>query len=76
MRTTKVQICICEQQILQINQRSVQTDQDLFYSLNYSTITKSYLYNFDPLKPQFYIVHVKLGFTVVYIICLISAQKL
>ena len=31
------------------------------------------LYNFDPLKPQFYIV--KLGFTGVNIIFLISAQK-
>ena len=36
-------------------------------------ITKTCLYNFDPLKPHFYIV--KLGFTGVYIIFLISAQK-
>ena len=36
-------------------------------------ITKTYLYNFDPLKPHFYIV--KLGFTGVYIISLISVQK-
>ena len=36
-------------------------------------ITKTYLYNLDPLKPHFYMV--KLGFTGVYIICLISAQK-
>ena len=36
-------------------------------------ITKTCLCNFDPLKPQFYIV--KLGFTGVYIIFLISAQK-
>ena len=36
-------------------------------------ITKTCLYNFDPLKPEFYIV--KLGFTGVYIIFLISAQK-
>ena len=36
------------------------------------TITKTYLYNFDPLKPLFYIV--KLGFTWVYIIFLISAE--
>ena len=36
-------------------------------------ITKTYLYNFDPLKPRFYIV--KLEFTGVYIIFLISAQK-
>ena len=34
---------------------------------------KTYLYNFDPLKPHLYIV--KLGFTGVYIIFLISAQK-
>ena len=32
-----------------------------------------YLYNSDPLKPRFYIV--KLGFTGVYIIFLISAQN-
>ena len=36
-------------------------------------ITKTCLYNFDPLKPLFYIV--KLGFTGVYIIFLISDQK-
>ena len=38
------------------------------------TITKTYLYNFDPLKPHFYIV--KLGFTGVYIIFLTSAQNI
>ena len=37
-------------------------------------ITITYLYNFDPLKPHFYIV--KLGFTGVYIIFLISAQNI
>ena len=37
-------------------------------------ITKTYLYNFDPLKPHFYIV--KLGFTGVYIIFLISGQNI
>ena len=36
-------------------------------------ITKTCLYNFDPLKPHFYTV--KLGFAGVYIIFLISAQK-
>ena len=36
-------------------------------------ITKTYLYNFDPFKPHFYIV--KLGFTGVYISFLISALK-
>ena len=39
-----------------------------------TTITKTYLYNFDPLKPHFYIV--KLGFTGVCIIFLISAQNI
>ena len=38
-------------------------------------ITKTYLYNFDPHKPHFYMYIVKLGFTGVYIIFLISAQK-
>ena len=37
------------------------------------TIRKTCLYSFDLLKPHFYIV--KLGFTGVYIIFLISAQK-
>ena len=36
-------------------------------------ITKTCLYNFDPLKPHFYIV--KLGFTEIHIIFLISAYK-
>ena len=37
-------------------------------------ITKTCLYNFDPLKPHFYIV--KLGFIGVYIIFLISAENI
>ena len=37
------------------------------------SVTKTYLYNFDPLKPHFYTV--KLGFTGVYIIFPISALK-
>ena len=37
------------------------------------SITKTCLYNFDPLKPHFYLV--KLGFTGVYIISHISAHK-
>ena len=41
---------------------------------NLTYITKTCLYNFDPLKPHFYIV--KLGFTGVYIIFLISAQNI
>ena len=37
-------------------------------------ITKTYLYNFNPLKPHFYIV--KLGFTGVYIIFLILLKNI
>ena len=37
-------------------------------------VTKTCLYNFDPIKPHFYIV--KLGFTGVYIIFHISAQNI
>ena len=37
-------------------------------------ITKTFLYNFDPLKPHFYIV--KLGFKGVNIMFLISAQNI
>ena len=37
-------------------------------------IKKTCLYNVDPLKPHFYIV--KVGFTEVYIIFLISAQNI
>ena len=40
----------------------------------FSIITKTCLYNFDPFKPHFYIV--KLGFTGVHIIFLISAQNI
>ena len=38
------------------------------------SIKKPCLYSFDPLKPHFYIV--KLGFTGVYIIFLISVQNI
>ena len=41
---------------------------------NWFNITKTCLYNFEPLKPHFYIV--KLGFTGVYIIFIISAQNI
>ena len=43
------------------------------HSLIRPFITKTCLYDINPLKPHFYIV--KLGFTGVYIIFLISAQK-
>ena len=40
----------------------------------YSSITKTCQYNFDPLKPHFYIA--KLGFAGVYIIFVISALNI
>ena len=46
----------------------------IFPILQNEYITKTCLYNIDPLKPQFYIV--KLGFIGVYIIFLISAQNI
>ena len=53
----------------------IYTEDDDKYEVLIDThsITKTYLYNFDPHKPHFYIV--KMGFTGVYIIFLISAQK-
>ena len=50
------------------------TDAHTHPDLRCTHITKTCLYNFDPLKPHFYIV--KLGFTRVYIIFLISAQNI
>ena len=44
------------------------------HAKRYIIITKTCLYNVDPLKPHFYIV--KLGFTGVNIIFLISAQNI
>ena len=46
---------------------------DRFEYQTITDITKTRLYSFDPLKPYFYTA--KLGFTGVYIIFLISAQK-
>ena len=45
----------------------------IMYKLHF-IITTTCLYNFDPLKPHFYIV--QLWFTAVYIIFLMSAQKI
>ena len=48
--------------------------KSLFSLKNNQLITKTCLYNFDPLKPHFYIV--KLGFTGVYIIFLMFALNI
>ena len=50
---------------------TIKFDSNAFFA--FQCITKACLYNIDPLKPHFYIV--KLGFTGVYVIFLISAQK-
>ena len=49
-------------------------NSEYILNLHKSHITKTCLYNFDPLNPHFYVV--KLGFTGVYIIFLISAQNI
>ena len=52
-----------------------QTQKDFLKDVESTVgITKTCLYNFDPLKPHLYIV--KLGFTWVYIIFLISVQNI
>ena len=58
---------------------SIEGVSDWFLSLSFvyknsCTITKTCLYNFDPLEPHFYIE--KLGFTGVCIILLIFAQNI
>ena len=52
----------------------VDSDQTPLNTATYQVITKTCLYNVDPLKPHFYIV--KLGFIGVYIIFLTSAQNI
>ena len=46
----------------------------LVFVMIYIDITKTRLYNFDPLKPHFYIV--KLGFTGVYIFFLFLLENI
>ena len=80
---TQSDACPTDDQVFDIflsRQHSVvEIDHELFFyshslpSTDSARHHETYLYNFDPLKPQFYIV--KLGFTGVYIIFLISAQK-
>ena len=71
--------CACSQpsimsgQIFRVNAVSFILMQGMAKAPKNTIITKTCLYNFDPLKSHFYIV--KLGFTGVYIIILISAQN-
>ena len=58
----------------QSNNRAIWSGPSLVTTECMNGITKTCLYNFDPLKPHFYIV--KLGFTGVYSIFLISAQNI
>ena len=50
------------------------SNEDYLHEVSNPIITKTRLYSFDPLKPHFYIV--KLGFTGVHIIVLISVQTI
>ena len=88
MRGMNLKLCIlltfeatCLLEIMSLVYLVGNTHRASFYSINWRstysfrlTITKTCLYNFDPFKPHFYIV--KLGFTGVYIIFLISAQNI
>ena len=78
MRTAKVQIslhiCAVRPGLLLSTNRIIGCYRIYQWRSNARvSITKTYLYNYDPLKPHFYIV--KLGFTGVYIIFLTSVQK-
>ena len=66
---------VCSRLIVQTLRVNTGSSINCRHARKGGNITKTCLYNFDPppLKPQFYIV--KLGFTGVYIIFLISAQK-
>ena len=59
---------------MQIVSKENKTKFDISICGLLNIIKKTYLYNFDPLKSQFCIV--KLRFTGVYIIFLISAQNI
>ena len=79
-RTTKrykMEICPDKKKILKNNLDGFQGETEIKgqreLQISAIFITKTCLYNFDPLKPYFYIV--KLGFTGIYINFLISAQK-
>ena len=63
----------CEQWIFWWDCANVQADFEVSLGASVS-IAKTCLYNIDPIKPHFYVV--KLGFTGVYIIFLISAQNI
>ena len=52
---------------------SIYLNRRVFVMSGLFNIRKTYLYNFDPLKPHFY--KVKLRFTGVYIVFLFSVQK-
>ena len=58
---------------LLVRRHNIQFHEDVGKKIDIICITKTCLYNTDPVKPHFYIV--KLGFTGVYITFLISAQK-
>ena len=72
--SSKFLLLTCFLAILVLNAKSVDPNQTPhFVASELHLITKTRLYNFEPLKPHFYIV--KLGFTGVYIISLIYVQN-
>ena len=66
--------CNCWLHVSIIKELKIHKKNDEVIGPWYVSITKTYLYNFDLLKPHFYVV--KLGFTGVYTTFLISAQKI
>ena len=73
MRTVKILMRLREAQA-DLNLHWTHMSAGTFSDVAALIITKTCPYNIDPLKPHFYIV--KLGFTGVYIIFLISAQNI
>ena len=66
MKTRHIMACVHTMSANTCNHANSKYMTDAQHRKNEGTITKRCLYNFEPLKPHFYIV--KLGFTGVYII--------
>ena len=71
--THQCSVCIRSSTSSVKHQSEVHIIKTTIMKQNKASIKKTYLYNFDTLIPHIYIV--KLGFTRVYIVFLISAQK-
>ena len=70
----KLKICRCKRGITRLQKaRGIWSRKHKALEFSFLYITKTYLYNFAPIKPHFYIV--KLGFTGCILFFLNSAQK-